>query len=342
MTLLFLEGFEHHGSTNANLDSTLTRKYFSRTGAWEILSGRSGGNAASGNFTSDDITIEFTTETEIIIGFAMKFREINANSADPLVRFLNPSGSHISSFHRGTSGDPRLISNDNTLYTSSEKWSPFTWNYFEIRIVAGTDSSNGELELMMNGKQIINETGVDTLAITPGVARINFSGSDHFDPVIDDIYIINTQGSVNNTFLGDVKVEAVFPDGAGNTTDLLPTGAASNHEAVDDNPFDDDTSYASSSTFEDKDTYTVANLSDITQGIVGVQMLPNARKAIATGTRALTSVVRSGTTDYDQTESNLTTSYDYYPAIVELDPDTGSAWTVSGFNSAEFGYRISV
>ena len=343
MTLLFLESFDHHGSSDTNMNDTLTRKASNFGGTWENETGVGEFGVAGGtNALADEFRIDFDSASEIIIGFALKFRELNTTVAtDPFVRIYDSAGAQIAQMVRSQPGFPRMLDNPSNRYDANAVWRPFMWNYFEIRILAGTDNSNGELEMHMNGKQVLSEIGVDTFSSAGGVGRVQFDGSDHFDHLFDNIYILNTLGSVNNDFLGEIQVETLFPNAAGTTTAWSVTGAATNHEATDDNPFDDDTSYVSTSATSDKDTYNFDNLTSITQNIVGVQMLPNGKKQ-GTGTREIAPVIRSGSTDYDQTTFNLTTSYDYYPTIVEQDPDTGSAWTASGVDSAEFGFKVNV
>lgn len=344
MTLLALEGFEHHGSTDGEMHSTLVRKHITVTGAWENEVGRNGGSGAAVNSNGDDLVINVgTSYSETIIGFAIKFRQINSNALDTILFIRNAVGGNLAHFVRAQNGKPRLLSSSgNVAYEADLPWRLFVWNYFEIRVLAGTNNSNGELEMYLNGQQVVNETGVDTFANSySGIQSFYFNGNNHFNYILDDIYVINTSGTNNNTFLGDISIEALLPNAAGTTTDWSVTGAATNHEATDDNPFDDDTSYVSSSTTTDTDTYSFDNLTNITQGIVGVQMLPNGKKQ-GTGTREIAPVIRSGTTDYDQTSFNLATSYDYYPTIAEQDPDTGSAWTASGINGAEFGYKVNI
>ena len=53
-------------------------------------------------------------------------------------------------------------------------------------------------------------------------------------------------------------------------------------------------------------------------------------------------LVASGGTDYDQNELFLPSDdYGLFTDIVETDPDTSSAWTVSGLNAAEFGIKLT-
>jgi hypothetical protein len=347
MVLLNLEGFDHHGTSDANMDDYLDRKHSSIFGTFENETGRISGTALGTNATTDNIVFRFpSNHSEIIFGFAMKFRELNSNVTDNIVEILNQSNQTLCTFFRSANGVPALLEADNTSHFANNiQWKPFLWNYFEIRVLAGTNNSNGQIELRMNGESIINETGVDTFFSGQiGCTGAVLNGTDHYDPLYDDIYVIDTTGSVNNTWLGDVKVEALFPNGAGNSTQFSVTGAASNYQAVDDNPVDDDTSYVSSSTLNQKDTYAYENLSTITQSIKGVIVHTLAKKD-STGTRAITALIRSGTTDYSQDEYFLaygdTDEYGFRSSVTDVDPDTSVAWTVSGVNSAQFGFEVT-
>jgi hypothetical protein len=51
------------------------------------------------------------------------------------------------------------------------------------------------------------------------VARIQVWGRGS-DNAIDDLYVCDSTGSTNNTFLGDVRVDTVRPIGAGNYSEF--------------------------------------------------------------------------------------------------------------------------
>ena len=58
------------------------------------------------------------------------------------------------------------------------------------------------------------------------------------------------------------------------------------------------------------------------------------------GTRTGKPICRSGSTNYEGSEFAPDTDYTYFQNVWETDPDTASAWTVSGVNSAEFGIKV--
>ena len=346
MTLLFVESFDHHGTADTDMDDVLASKWSRGAGNWERVTGRLGGFAGATNATGNFLTFGLPPNTtEIIIGFAIKFREINSESTDPLVVFAGELGNNNAIFRRSTAGKPQIRNNpSNVNYNADVNWRPQVWNYFEIRMDTGTNNSNGSATVHMNGQQVMDITGADFNDGSSLITAVSFQGTDHFDNIYDDIYICDTNGTTNNTFLGDVKVEAMFPSTAGTNSDWSVTGAADNHTAISEEPVDLDTSYVSTSTLNDKDTHAFEDLSLVSQSVKGVQINTWGKKT-STGNRAFKSVVRSDNTDYDQSELYLpagdTDEYAILNEIVETDPNTSALWTPSGVNNAEFGYKLT-
>jgi hypothetical protein len=148
---------------------------------------------------------------------------------------------------------------------------------------------------------------------------------------------MNTTGAVNNDFLGDVTVTALYPSGAGTTSGWTPS-AGSNYQNVDETPANDDTDYNSTATLNAKDTYA---MQDCAAGadIRAVQILAAVRKG-AEGPGQVKLVTRSSSTDYDGAAQGIGgTSYSYVREIRETDPATAAAWSESGWNAVEIGLK---
>jgi hypothetical protein len=147
---------------------------------------------------------------------------------------------------------------------------------------------------------------------------------------------LNGSGSVNNDFLGNRKVVALNPDGAGDDTDWTPS-AGSNYQNVDDGGLtDDDTTYNETSTDTHQDLYTYDDLPGDAASIDGVQVVTEVR--ITSGQMDISNVIKSGTTEDAGSATTITdTSWGTVNRIEEQDPDTATAWTPSGVNAAQFG-----
>jgi hypothetical protein len=108
--------------------------------------------------------------------------------------------------------------------------------------------------------------------------------------------------------------------------------------AVSEIPEDSDNSYNTDSTPGDVDLFSHPNLPAGAQNIAAVDNVVVARKDDA-GTRSIASQTKSGTTTATGATVALSTSYAFVDQVTETDPNTSAAWTVSGVNSALFGYK---
>src|SRR5262249_37892481 len=145
-----------------------------------------------------------------------------------------------------------------------------------------------------------------------------------------DLYICDGQGSLNNDFLGDVRIQASIANGAGATTNWTPS-AGSNYQNVDDATPNEDTDYNSDATAGDIDTYAMGDVTPAAGAVKGVMVSMRARKDDG-ATRTLQAAIRTGATNYFGASQNLTSSYAYYTEIWENNPNTSSPFTISDVN----------
>jgi len=210
------------------------------------------------------------------------------------------------------------------------------YNYIEIK--ATIHDSTGAVEVKINGvtDNNLNLTNVDTRNGGTGVIdTILIAGTGY----TDDFYVCDTSGATNNDFLGDIRVDTIYPDGDGNYTQFTPsTGTA--HWSLVDETTPNTTDYNSGANIGDRDSYTYAALSAITsQTIYGVQINAAALKSDS-GSRSLGTMSRLSGTNKDGSGAALSTSQTYISEIQETDP-ASAAWTESNINSAEFGVKVT-
>jgi len=217
------------------------------------------------------------------------------------------------------------------------------WAYIELRMKV--HDTLGTCIVRVNGLEALNLTGLDTLYTTNVLTRFALAGesynpNNYFSFVFDDLVVMDTTGALNNSFIGDVTISAIYPSGAGNSSGWTPS-AGSNYQNVDEATPNDDTDYNSTSTLNAKDLYTFAD-APAGADIRAVQVLAAVRKG-AEGPGQVKLVTRSNSADYDSVAKGIGgTSYSYVRQVLEADPGSGSplaAWTESGFNAAEFGIK---
>lgn len=338
MALLFIDGFDHlRGVTQ------LPYKYNAQgsTSSTDLspVTGRNGGYALKslGSNAWVDKILPSSYET-IIVGLAYRPSAIASgrilafcDSASALQCTLALNGSGQLELRRGTTSGTLLA-------TSSSGLTATAWSYIELKLKINDTTGSGICKI--NGVEAFNFTGdtkSSSLADTKTV-RVGGGGSSAY-AYIDDLYICDTSGTKNNDFLGDVRVDALVPDGAGNYAQFTPTGSANNWENVDEMPADADTSYNASGTTGHKDSFAFSNLSVLDATIYGVQTNILVRKDDA-GERTIRPLIRSSSTNATGATQAVTDSYLDSHEIFETNPIASADWTESSINGTEFGYEV--
>lgn len=259
---------------------------------------------------------------------------------------------------RGEYGDFYFLQNDSTagyIYHDSVNRYSFYWNgilyqtdfyytygqynYYEHKIYI--HDSSGYIIIRANEDIILNVTGIDTK--TGSIDYINQLGGHFNSPGmhVDDIYFLNTQGSVNNDFLGDVRVEFRQPDGNGSYTQFTGSDGDSlnNYQLVDENVRDEDTTYIITDGIGSIDTYTLQDMTTVAGDVKGVNYMLRARKDDS-GNRRIAPITYINGGLYQKDTINLPSSYTTYWQIQETNPATSNTWTLPEINNLEFGVKL--
>jgi hypothetical protein len=207
------------------------------------------------------------------------------------------------------------------------------WNYIEVKLFV--NGASGTVEVHLNGvTEIASTTGnfgstnIDTIGINQTTSNSN---TDY-----DDMYVLDTTGSSpRNTFLGDVRVETIYPTGAGAHTQWTPDSGA-NWARVSEAQADGDTSYVADGTPNDLDSYVFGDI-DGGATVYGIQTNLYARKDDA-ATRQIANLIRQASTDYIGSTVTLSSTYAFFSQLYNQDP-TAADWTATSVNADEFGIK---
>lgn len=341
MTLLFIDSFDHYATAD------ILTKYDDVTNAnANTQTIESGGrftnrlkNTNSSNYQTKIIPVARQT---LIAGRAFNIQGTIATNRTLIAFYDGASTLHTDV--RFTTDNKIIVTRNATQLGSAINTTANTWHYIELKVKI--DDTVGTYEVRLNGVSIISGTGADTRNAGNATAdRVRFGPSVTNNATIaewiDDVYICDDQGSTNNDFLGDVRIEALFPTGNGNSSQLVGSDANStdNYLLVDESAPNSDTDYVESSTVTDKDTYVMGNLTSTAGSVYGIQIMPFAKKTDA-GVRSIKSVTRLSATEEDSADKTLSTGYTYYPDIRETKPG-GGAWSITDINNAEVGVKVS-
>lgn len=234
----------------------------------------------------------------------------------------------------------RLLSitrNGTVLATGTTQLTLNVWYYLQFKVVI--DPTVGSYDLKIDGVSELTASGVNTRASANSSADHYFFGSINAATgagdvsQFDDFYLVD--GAVG-TYLGDVRVDSVFPSGAGSSTQWTPS-AGSNFQCVDEASPNDDTDFVSDGTVGHKDYYAHTALSG-TASVFGVGAFYRHRKDDAGSRQTRANLKLSGTTSTGTTRTESTSyvsDFDHFE-----DKPGGTGWTISDVNSTEIGIEV--
>jgi len=231
------------------------------------------------------------------------------------------------------------------LGTSTLQFSQDQWHGLEVRWQI-TSATVGTVEVWIDDTQWLNLTSIDNTNSTTLNVLLFRIGSNSTIPgggyiALDDMAINDTTAATpNNTRIGDGRVVLLKPNGAGSNTAQTRGGTdtGANWSQCSERP-PSLTQYVFSATAATRDTYA---LEDVPAGAWTVnccEVLAYAQNSDA-GAGSLGLTVKSGSTTSEGSAQSLTTSAGYYRRLLETDPDTSAAWTVSAVSALEAGTTV--
>lgn len=348
MSLIYTEGFDIY-NTSANLTGIGGYVVPSGSPVLTFVTGRFTGQALHFNQSATSGTLRTSlpaSYSTLIVGTA--WRPTTNALINTIIGFAD-SGTPQLYLVIDNSNRILISRNGTTLATSTATLTVNVWYYIELKV---TFNNSGSYAVRVNGAPFAglpDTSGVDTTATANNTANqlllCQFavpnanSASDY-----DDLYVCDTSGSANNDFLGDVEVRTLLPNAAGANSNWTKTGGSTgSYTAVNENPYDSDTSYVSSATLNTIDTYGYPDLPSNAATVFGVVSNLIGRKDDA-GNRDVTTRYRADTTteaDFTATDLTLSASYTQLRQIQETNPVTLTSWTVADVNNGEFGPKVS-
>jgi len=310
-----------------------------RTGSASMYIGGDNGRHAQATFLNSAAEVYLRFGLDFTAGFYLGYSpggimELldSAGSAQIFIGIL--TGSYLLQLRRGSY-------NGAVLATSELSMPVNTWVCVEV--YAKIADASGQIIVKIDGDEWINYSGDTQNTANANAAMIRFGCASVHEKFIaysyyDDIAVNDTAGAQNNSWIGRGGIVGLFPNGAGTHTDWDPN-TGTNYEAVDEKPHDSDTTYVSTTTADEVDTYAMADLANSDYVVSAVQWLAAARLDEA-GSAAIKPVLRQGGTDYAGDSQGLDITYAYKKKIYDTAPN-GDAWTYANVNAIEAGVKAS-
>jgi hypothetical protein len=232
-----------------------------------------------------------------------------------------------------------------TLLATSSGGSYFndTWNYIELGGLL-IDTTAGWATVRVNTVPVIEVvstvTQPDNLqynSIQLGYMVNRDTSESTGETQFDDMYLVDDQGDENNSWLGNIRVQAQLPAGPGDSTTWDPYPSVPNWQRAT-NTAVDDSSYVYSNDAADLDLYTITPLLNAPQ-VFGVVVRGAYRQTDATQ-RSVWNVIKSGATLQEGVEFFTPGSYAFSSDIFEQDPDTELPWEYQAVNLLQIGPQI--
>jgi hypothetical protein len=228
-----------------------------------------------------------------------------------------------------------------TLATSGVVLTTDTWYHLEWKVLI--HPSAGSYDLKLDGSTILSASGIDTQDSDGNVGFIRFSSQRSGTPetqfLLDDLYVLNSDGSINNDFLGiNTVIRAYYPDADASPNDFTPSVGV-DHYALVDEAEEDFADYLDGVTATNREAFS---MQPVGSGSFKAVMQEALVKVNSAGVRNIRNVVESGATTSNGASVGISDADDPVAVrrILETDPDTGLFWTESGINAAEFGMEV--
>jgi len=359
MTLLFADGFE--GYTGGGDRSVLDPVYdynatINTTEAGVLTTGRVSGKcvffkeaSASQSIFMFGHELDVSTlsiDTTWIVGYAFTIPDPafapQNETQSPTMQFLDSAGDAMVTVYIA-GGNINVVTGQINSTTkiglATARLFTNVWHYLEIKITFNVTS--GAVVLKIDEQQVLSASGVTAPTasgeLKPTVIKLG-DGSTGKMTLMDDLYICDSLGSLNNDFLGDIGIRRLDSATDGTTNEFTST-EGNNFSAVNQDDPDGDSTYVESSTVGHNDLYTIDAVSGTPATINALQVVSTGKSDDGNPKGGRNMILSNSVEGLGPTYA-LTSTYVPYQSIHETDPNGGAAWTVGGVDAAEIGVEV--
>ncbi len=349
MALLWVDGFDSYGTGTSQVpDAILGWRYQGAAIDYNQLSDPrvvGNGRGLKTDYSSWTLTPKLTENRTLIVGFGFYLQQ--GASSGLLLEFWNRQNRSVHLKLRGYAGEIDVYGGpseyQNYLGTTSGARLGFQrWSYIEVKVYC--DSAAGTVDIHADGQSVLSLSGVNTQRISENfhdrIAILPDVGSNyvHF---IDDFYLCDGSGTVNNDLLGPCKVAPLRPeaDVTGEKDWILSSGT-DHYALVDEIEANEDTDYVESDTVDDQDLWEYEDTPTEIGTIHGIQICTDCRITDAEVFDLKIPAKLGATTSEGSGQRIGSTQYLSALRVMETDPDT-NPWTDDNLDDAQFGVKVA-
>jgi hypothetical protein len=228
-----------------------------------------------------------------------------------------------------------------TLYTSvNNAINLNVFGFLEVHLKS--DASAGVFEVQYNGSSIGSVTGVKTAYSSNNWwSAISTVGGSSGALIVDDMRLFDTTTGPGiypcNSWGGDLRVADAYAISNSSVTWTPSTG--SNYSTIN-NPGTQalGTTYNTTSTVNNEDTFNFQTLSSVISEIIAVQV-KGAYQQTDAAAHTVEQLLHISGTDYPGSSHILSQGWQYFTDLYPINPHTGVSWTLSDVNALVAGYK---
>ncbi len=339
MALRFIDGADYYPSGDLGLKWTS----FSNQGISSTTRFSLGQSISLSGVGRIQVTID--AQGTWIIGCAVKYPVVGGNGGALGSLLMLLSGTTVVAELRiNNAGIMSVMAYDNgavghTICTGTTQLKPIPWYYIEWKFICGATINVTNTTVKLNGATECSFTatsgGSTSAATTANIIKLN--GPLNATYLFDDIYVCDGTGGAYNDFLGDCRIATQRPSADGYSSQWTPN-TGTNFSRVNETTENGDTSYVSTNTATNIDSYTMSALPTTPTSILAVQA--NAVAKNDAGSHTFQINTRISSTNYTSSTFTLTGSYAIYSQLQTASPATSSAWTNSEVTNYEIGLNL--
>lgn len=310
MAYLMGDGFDHYGSA-ANMLSVYSQMTGNLTTAGSAGGGRTGSyciELQGGQVIDKQLPVLCS---KIFVGMALYHVNMGTDFNAAHVHFYDASNNEICSARFGTSGQIRVQNGGGGAITTSaiNAYVLAQWQFTEF----GYDNATNVLTVRVNGTVVVSGVVGNGAQIARVLIQSGTPSPHTMD--VDDLYLCDGTGTINNGFLGDRRQRLLLPASDTAVADWSKSTGVVGWSLIDEVPPNGDTDYIFSS--------VVGNKSDF-----GFQALPGTVNAVA----ALSAFVYQKKTDAGATTDRLNLISNGTVVGAAITPATNYAYGVQSFD----------
>ena len=282
----------------------------------------------------------FDAQATWIVGFAFKPGNVGQVTHDILS--LRDVGTLQCDLVLNTNGKLAVTRNGTTLGTSTIALTSGVYNYIELKVTI--HNTTGVVTLRVNGVTEITLTAQDTQntgnatadEVWFGFDRLQTDGAIAFSDDYDDLYVLDgTGGAPYNDFLGDSRVDALYPV-SDQLAQWVPSTGTDHWALVDESP-PNTSDYVTESTVGDIDRFGFTDLPVLTSPVVRAVQVAMYAQNPEGGARNIAATALSNAVALDGATQALSLSFRYLYEIYTKNPDGTVDWTPTTVDAASFG-----